>query len=49
MKLLVTGGAGYIFLLEKGYEVSFVDRFFFGTDRMRDVSDKVHPIKDDIR
>lgn len=55
MKVLVTGGAGYIgsvlcrILLEKGYDVVCLDRFFFGKDAMDGVSSKVKLIKDDIR
>jgi nucleoside-diphosphate-sugar epimerase len=55
MKVLVTGGAGYIgsvlcrLLLEKGYDVACLDRFFFGTDPIKDITDKITVIKDDIR
>jgi nucleoside-diphosphate-sugar epimerase len=55
MKVLVTGGAGYIgsiltrTLLEKGYTVVCVDRLFFGKDSLKDVADKITLIKDDIR
>jgi len=55
MKVLVTGGAGYIgsvlsgILLEKGYNVICLDRLFFGTDPIRDIMDKINLIKDDIR
>lgn len=57
MRVLVTGGAGYIgsvmvsMLLEEGFDVVVLDRFFFGTETLRDVEQ--HPrlklIKDDIR
>ncbi|NJE62111.1 SDR family oxidoreductase [Thermococcus sp. 21S7] len=57
MRVLVTGGAGYIgsvmvpMLLEDGYEVIVLDRFFFGRETLRDVEG--HPgltlVKDDIR
>ena len=55
MKVLVTGGAGYIgsilsrLLVEKGYNVTCLDRFFFGTDPIEDVIDKINIVKDDIR
>lgn len=55
MKVLVTGGAGYIgsilirLLVEMGYEVICLDRFFFGTDSIKDVMDKISVVKDDIR
>jgi len=55
MNVLVTGGAGYIgsvmsrILLEKGYNVTCLDRLFFGTDSIKDIADKVTLVKDDIR
>jgi nucleoside-diphosphate-sugar epimerase len=55
MKVLVTGGAGYIgsilsrILLEKGYEVTCLDRLFFGIDPIEGITDKINLIKDDIR
>jgi nucleoside-diphosphate-sugar epimerase len=55
MKVLVTGGAGYIgsilsrILLEKGYDVTCLDRLFFGTDPIKDITDKIRLVKDDIR
>ena len=55
MNVLVTGGAGYIgsvmtrILLEKGYDVTILDRLFFGTDSIKDLTDKVSIIRDDIR
>jgi len=57
MKVLVTGGAGYIgsilttMLLEKGYGVKCLDRFFFGEETLRDVrsNSNLELIKDDIR
>jgi len=55
MNVLVTGGAGYIgsvmtrLLLEKGYNVTVLDRLFFGTDSIKDIIDQVTLIKDDIR
>lgn len=54
--VLVTGGAGYIgstlteLLLKRGYEVTVLDRFFFGntlTDLQGNSS--LHCVKDDIR
>ena len=55
MKVLVTGGAGYIgsvlsrMLTEKGYDVTCLDRFFFGTDSIKDISDRIKIIRDDVR
>lgn len=57
MNVLVTGGAGYIgsvlirLLLEKGYNVKCVDRFFFGKESLSEVTDntRLELIKDDIR
>jgi len=55
MNVLVTGGAGYIgsvmsrILLEKGYDVTCLDRLFFGTDSTKDIADKITLVKDDIR
>jgi nucleoside-diphosphate-sugar epimerase len=57
MKVLVTGGAGYIgsvlvpMLLEKGYDVTCLDRFFFGRETLKDyIGDpKLNLLKDDIR
>jgi nucleoside-diphosphate-sugar epimerase len=55
MNVLVTGGAGYIgsvmsrILLNKGYNVTILDRLFFGTDSIEDITDQITLIKDDIR
>lgn len=55
MKVLITGGAGYIgsilsrLLVEKGYEVTCLDRMFFGPDSLEDLTGKIKIIKDDIR
>ena len=54
-KVLVTGGGGYIgsilcpMLVDKGYDVTVLDRFFFGKERLKSVLDSVHLVKDDIR
>jgi nucleoside-diphosphate-sugar epimerase len=51
----VTGGAGYIgsvmsrILLEKSYNVTVLDRLFFGFDSVKDIVDKITLIKDDVR
>jgi nucleoside-diphosphate-sugar epimerase len=55
MRVLVTGGAGYIgsemirLLLDKGYDVVCLDRLFFGMDSLLEVSDRIKIVKDDIR
>jgi len=55
MKVVVTGGAGYIgsilsrILLEKGYDVTCLDRLFFGIDSVKEIADKIRLIKDDVR
>jgi nucleoside-diphosphate-sugar epimerase len=55
MKVLVTGGAGYIgsvlcrSLLERGYDVVCLDRLFFGTEPIKDIADRIKLVKDDIR
>jgi nucleoside-diphosphate-sugar epimerase len=55
VKVLVTGGAGYIgsmlvrILLDRGYDVICLDRFFFGLDPIKEVADKIKIVKDDIR
>ena len=55
MKVLVTGGAGYIgsvmvrLLIEKGYDVTVLDRLFFGKETLKDVEDQITIVKDDIR
>lgn len=55
MNVLVTGGAGYIgsvmsrILLEKGYNVTIIDRLFFGTNSIKDITDQITLIKDDVR
>jgi len=53
--VLVTGGAGYIgsiltrILLERGHDVTVLDRLFFGNDSLKDIACKIRIIKDDIR
>jgi len=55
MKVLVTGGAGYIGsvlcrrLLEDGYDVTCLDRFFFGMEPIKEIADRIEIVKDDIR
>jgi len=56
-KIMVTGAGGYIGtqlvkdLVEKGYEVTAVDRFFFGKETLKDFYDntKVRILQKDIR
>jgi nucleoside-diphosphate-sugar epimerase len=55
MKILVTGGAGYVgsilsrILLEKGQDVTLLDRLYFGTEPVADIIERITLIKDDIR
>jgi len=55
VQVLVTGGTGYIgsilsrLLLKEGYDVTILDRLFFGKEAINDIADKVNLIKDDIR
>jgi len=55
MNVLVTGGAGYIgsvmsrILLEKGYHVTCLDRFFFGKESIKDITDQINVVRDDVR
>lgn len=57
MKVLVTGGAGYIgsiltqLLLERGYKVKVLDRFFFGKETLSKVSEdkNLEIVRGDIR
>ena len=55
MRVLVTGGAGYIgsilsrTLLEKGYDVTCLDRLFFGDDSIKEIAERITLVKDDIR
>jgi len=55
MRVLVTGGAGYIgsvlsrILLEKGYEVTCLDRLFFGKESIKEIAERITLVKDDIR
>lgn len=53
--ILVTGGGGYIgsilcsLLIEKGYQVIALDRFFFGKETLSDQSGRLTIIENDIR
>lgn len=57
MKILVTGGGGYIgsvllrLLLEQGYRVKCLDRFFFGKETLSEVigNKNLEIIQDDVR
>lgn len=53
--VVVTGGAGYLgsvmvpLLLDAGYKVRVIDRFFFGADTLARVSEKIEMIEADTR
>ncbi|MCL5089682.1 MAG: NAD(P)-dependent oxidoreductase [Candidatus Marsarchaeota archaeon] len=56
MKVLVTGGGGYLgsalvpMLLEEGYEVTVLDRFFFGKKSLSELpTNKLHLVREDVR
>ena len=57
MNIMITGGGGYIgsvltrLLLNKGYNVTCLDRFFFGKDVFRDITDdkRLTLVQDDVR
>jgi nucleoside-diphosphate-sugar epimerase len=57
MRILVTGGAGYIgttlvpFLLKEGHDVTVLDRFFFGQDLVESFSSlgPLRLVRDDVR
>jgi nucleoside-diphosphate-sugar epimerase len=55
MRILVTGGAGYIgsvlsrALLDRGYDVTCLDRFFFGVDSIKEITERIVVVRDDIR
>jgi nucleoside-diphosphate-sugar epimerase len=52
---MVTGGAGYIgsvlmrHLLDRGFDVVCLDRFFFGMDSVSDISDRIKIVRGDVR
>lgn len=55
MKIVVTGGAGYIgsvlvrILAERGHDVTVLDRMFFGVEAVEEIGDRATVVKDDIR
>ncbi len=55
MKVLVTGAGGYIgtvlvpMLIERGFSVLALDRFFFGRDKLPPEGDQLEVVEEDIR
>lgn len=55
MRVLLTGGGGYIgsvlseMLVERGYDLTVLDRFFFGEETLSSIKDKIKIVKDDVR
>jgi nucleoside-diphosphate-sugar epimerase len=55
MNILVVGGAGYVgsilipHLLNKGFNITCLDAFFFGEDSITDFKEQIKVIRDDIR
>jgi len=55
LRALVTGGAGYIgstlcrLLLDRGFDVVVLDRFFFGYEPLSDVLDRLRAVRGDVR
>lgn len=55
VKVLVTGGAGYIgsilsrALLERGHDVTCLDRLFFGIDSIKEIASRITLVKGDVR
>ncbi|MBD3196263.1 MAG: NAD-dependent epimerase/dehydratase family protein [Candidatus Lokiarchaeota archaeon] len=55
MNVLVVGGGGYVGsilvpkLLEKNYDVSILDKLFFGEEPIQDFKDKIEVLNEDIR
>ena len=57
MKILVTGGAGYIgsvlvpMMLQKGYSVTVIDNFMYGQNSLLDCcySDRLKVVRGDVR
>lgn len=55
MRVLVTGGAGYIgsvlsrALLERGHDVTCLDRLFFGIDSIKEIASRITLVKGDVR
>lgn len=55
MKILITGGAGYVgselarYLLKKRHEIVILDNFRFGEEPIKDIKDKITIIRGDLR
>jgi len=55
LNLLITGGGGYLgcvlipLLLERGHNITCMDKLFFGEDPLKSFLDKIEFIKEDIR